>query len=265
MGNSLVHLLSYLSLGSYFVGLFDSSYYIGKRFISTFLVLGLLSQILILILVLDSNLALQEESIRFTVNFSWMLMFCSMLILLTFVLTEDGSPYHTRLFFNFSGLLLILSLLGFHISQPGQQYELKPLLSVHIVVSILSQVSVYFVFCLSLLVFSLNKLLKNKTKLLSRLPSLVPTQRLLQSGEYIATFLLLSSIVSGVFITDVTFGGLYLKFLFSFLLLLLLCASIVGRKLLKVSLSKLNNYSLLAWALILSLQAIYKLGFKMSL
>ena len=106
MGISLVHLLSYVSLCSYLAGLFNFRDYLGKRFISIFLVLGLLSQILILILVLDTNLAFQEESVRFTTNFSWMLMFCSMLILFTFVLTEDGSPYHTKLFFYFSFLLL---------------------------------------------------------------------------------------------------------------------------------------------------------------
>lgn len=261
MASSLIHLLSYISLASYIVGLFDFSYYLGKRFITTILALGLLSQILILILVLDSNLAIQEESIRFTLNFSWLLMFCSMLILLTYVLTEDGSPYHARLFFYFSFLLLIMSLIGFHLSRPGMQYELKPLLSLHIVVSILSQVSVYFVYCLSLLVLFLNKLLKNKTRLVARLPSLVPTHKLLQSGEYIAALLLICSILTGLFITEIKFDGVHLKYIFSLLFLFVLFSSILARKYFKLPAFKLNYYNLLAWTLLLSLQGLYKLGF----
>ncbi len=260
MESSLIHYLSYLSLFAYLLGSFQLIKPKFKSLLHPVVVLGLLSHFLILILVFNLNLALTNESILFTLSPSWVILLSSMFIMFSFVFTEEGSPYHAPVFYWFSVLLLLVSIYGFHSSSLPSLYVLQPLLFFHIVVSILSQFSVYFVFCLSILVLLLNRMLKKKSKLIGRLPSLLPTQKLLQSGEYIAFLLLLSSIISGLFIVHVEFKGLFMKFVFSCLFLLLLALSIICRKYLKFPFTKVNLISVILWSVLLSIQTLYKLN-----
>lgn len=259
----LVHFLSYLTLFSYltnFIGLnIRENSVVRDKLFHLFLTLGLISQLLILLLLLKSGIVLEASRVSFSLNPFWILMFCSLLIMFAYMLSEEGSPYHTKIFYSVSFFLLIVSMLGFHFSEAGGTYLLRPLLTFHILVSILAQVGVYLVFCFTLLLILLNKLLRNKSRALGKLPSLVPTLKVLHSAEYISICFLTLSIISGMFITDQIFTEFNYKFLFSFLFFFALLMSLILRKILKMNSIKVCNYSAFIWTILLLMQIAYKL------
>lgn len=255
----LVHSITIIIFFSFSIACF-SQFKNYKRLGSVFSTLSVLGQIVVLLVTLNAQAGGNFSELTFSLGSAWGLMFCSMLMLLCSQLSREGSILRTNLFCYFSFFLFLLSLIGFHEMKAVPTYSTSASLLFHILVSIFGQVTVYFVFCLNLLVCIIQKSLKAKMYYQERLPALVPTTVLFYNSELVALLFLSLSMLSGLLIRGQDLGTFWLKFVFTLTFLVQILIMKLVRKKGLISGYKTNKVSLFIWIFLIFAQAMYKIG-----
>jgi len=182
--NSLIHSFGIFSFIAYlfYVGiqLFRGSDRRLRKLASLSLFIGLVSNLILIYQVLQTDIAKLEDSIFIQSHPSLLLLLVATVIFLLVFIFEPGSLFVRKIISLVTFFIFILGALFLHQAIANRIYELSPILIVHILVSLISQVYLVFIFLISLVLVFVDKNLKSKkiTSSESDYPPLLPTEKL---------------------------------------------------------------------------------------
>jgi ABC-type uncharacterized transport system permease subunit len=199
MSYTLIHLLSVVSLIVYAASLlllYSSS---ERKFSTVFLLIGVFSHFLSLLVLISTEYRIQESVRTIDSSPSLLLIVCSFVIFLLYLLSGERSRLFSACFIGIGILLFILGGASLHSGAGSLTYEVSAVLLVHILFSVVSQVSVFFVLIFSFLILVLHQNLKKKIIAARTLPDLVTLEKMLVSSLQGALVFLVVSLATGVF------------------------------------------------------------------
>jgi ABC-type uncharacterized transport system permease subunit len=198
MPYSLLHTFSLISFflygGALFLSWKNNKIVIRERLLQS----GLLFQFLGLSLLIFQEYGGSDTTPTIVSSPALFLLFCSFVIFLFFTLMKERSRLFTVFFISIGLVLFVTGSLFLHSKTGSLTYEISALLLVHILFSLFSQVSIFFVLSISFLVVLVHGALKRKKyQELSHMPALVPLERMLITSLQGVVFFLVISLVTG--------------------------------------------------------------------
>lgn len=253
-----IHFSSLVSLFAYVISLILLLFAKDSHKTAFILGIGLLSQFISLLLLITTEYKVQNTVSTIDSSPSLLLFMCSFLLILFCYLSRERSRVFTLSFITPGVLLFILGAFYFHGASRSVTYEVQPVLLIHIVFSIFSQLSVFFILILSFLTMLLHKTLKKRKLGVLHLPNLQSLEKMLIASLQGIVLFLSVALVSGILQGGDLLREHFTKFLFSLLYfaIYLLALFLYGKK--KISLPVLSFYLFTSTLLLLVAQFIYR-------
>ena len=266
--NNLIHLCALIALLSYLQyclsQFFNSSSFNPHRFGKSFFKLGLLANFIFLFLVLQTEIGQSETSYVFESHPALVLLLVSFVFFFALNFVTLSSVLLVRFFSLGALLFFLIGAILLHREGLSRVYELSPLLIMHILISLISQVFLLLTFILSILIVVLDRGLKEKGLIsdFSAYPPLVPTQNIWAKALGLGCVSFSIAILTGIVQT----GGLVFSFkiLTAFLSLLGLLLAFFLYRMTKVSLARVTLWLSIYIAIVFTFQVLvrYKIIFN---
>ncbi len=194
---TLIHFFSVFSLALYVVLFFLLVFSERKKLSEIFLLSGIITQFVAIFFLVSTEYRIHETGSTIDSSPSLLLLICSLVVFLLFYIVRERSKVFAASFVGLGIIIFILGSLGLHSRGGAFTYEISSILLVHILFSVLSQVSVFFVLLLSFLIVVLHRRLKKKQLGVLHLPNLSALEKMLTGSLQGVAFFLVISLVSG--------------------------------------------------------------------
>ncbi len=234
-------------------------------------ILSILSHLIALISIIFGRLVIFGKEDQFVLDYLPLpvlpIMISSFILLFSYFCSAKGSAFNSKILFYLGYLLFFFSSFSLHseltqVENNISYVGMNPILGVHIILSIGSQVLTYFILSLGFVIIFLNNLLVSKKLTIPKdSPALIPSIKLLESIEFTALFLVVGSLISGLLVVrnmESVYFDYKLKFVFTSLFLLLLIGTLFFRYTKKISAIKISNFTTVLWLFLLICQTLFK-------
>ena len=254
---NIIHIFGVLTYCFYFLFTLLQFFKFKKAFYS-FLNIGIISNLIFLFACFKTEIGQAEGSILFESHPALILLMSSFVFFLSLLFYRKGRAIIvkwfslTALLFGISGSILL------HKVGVGQVYELSPLLIIHILISLVSQVFLVLLIVTSILLFSVDRKLKLKGKVedLSQYPALIPTEKFWLRIAKMSILFLLGSIVTGfIQLGSINFPT---KIIFAFLNFIALVFILLVYRNSKLSIGKISFFSAISLMLLMAFQILIR-------
>lgn len=241
MNLTFLHLISIFSFLLYLFYVLNVSFAKYSKRSELILLFSLLSHFITILLLVSKEYGSYEAIYYIESSPSLVLLICSFILFIIYYLVKERSKTYSISFTILGLLLFFISSLGMHVNESTSTYKLSSVLLVHILFSILSQVSVFFILLFSFLIMLLHRSLKKKQLGLLNLPDMFTLEKMLTVSLQGVIFFLFISLSSGVLQKELSNVHL-VKLLISFVYFILFALFLVTFTRKKIATGVLSFY-----------------------